>query len=168
MATSTNEIKFMHNLHTEKLSISEARRDLTKLVHTLESEPSKVFELDRHDNPLALLLSFEEYSPIIEAFKEGNLVSLLATFVVNKWLGSENIPPHIYKPQLQELKSMNASQLLILSQIDPSTPIKDILKSGDLNESLVSRLVKRASIAKTISEAEKSQLFDVAEHLSQT
>ena len=166
MGYGTNETLGVEDIAIEKVSISDARKDLSKLVNILELEPGRIFELDRRDNPLALLLSFDEYSPIIKAFQSGNLKALLATFVVNKWLGTENIPNHLYKPQLEELNSMEPSQLLILSQAETSTSLKSLKKMGDLNEVLVDRLIKRSKIAQAIAEAEKNDLFEVAEHLT--
>lgn len=55
------------NSTSEKISISKARRDLSKLIHLLESEPNKIIELNRRDTPLALLLSYDVYGP----FKQG-------------------------------------------------------------------------------------------------
>jgi len=148
-----------------KISISDARKDLSKLVHDLESNPNKIIELDRRDNPLALLLSYSEYSPIINAFKDKNLKVLLANFVANKWLGSDNIPDHLYKPQLVELNTMEPLQLLILSQVEPTTSIDSIKENDVLDQTLVERLIKRYKIAKAIADAKKNNLYDVAEHL---
>ena len=163
---STEQSHASESISSEKISVSSARKDLSKLVHLLESEPNKVFELDRHDNPLALLLSFDVYNPIIRAFQSGNLNTILANLVANKWLGTKNIPPHIHKPQLEELESMDVSQLLVLFQADPSHPLNTLKKKGVLNEGLVARLIKRSRIAKAIAEAEEENLYEVSEHLS--
>jgi len=156
----------LKSITSEKISVSNARRDLTKLVHSLESEPNKVFELDRRNNPLALLLSFDLYNPIIQAFQAGNLNTILANMVANKWLGTVNVPPHINKPQLAELESMDISQLLILFQADPASSLDALKKKGELNEGLVARLIKRSRIVKAIADAEKDNLYEVGEHLS--
>ena len=44
---------------TEKRSIAEARRDLSRLIH--EAERGKAFELTRHGDPVAVLVGHEAY-----------------------------------------------------------------------------------------------------------
>lgn len=151
---------------SEKVSVSNARKDLARLVNQLETEPNKVIELDRRDNPLALLLSFDVYNPIIRAFQTANLNTILANLVANKWLGTQNVPAHIHKPQLEELESMDTSQLLMLFEADPSSELDTLKKKGELNETLVARLIKRSRVAKVIADAEKENLYETAEHLS--
>ena len=151
---------------SEKVSVSNARKDLARLVNQLETEPNKVIELDRRDNPLALLLSFDVYNPIIRAFQTANLNTILANLVANKWLGTQNVPAHIHKPQLEELESMDTSQLLMLFEADPSSELDTLKKKGKLNETLVARLIKRSRVAKVIADAEKENLYETAEHLS--
>lgn len=166
MSSNTKREFVCKDFTPEKVSISNARKNLSKMVHFLESEPKKIFELDRRDTPSALLLSFDKFSPLVSAFESGNLKTLLATFVIKKWLGSENIPPHLSEPQLKELETMELLQLLKLFQADPSTPIKSLMETGNLDEGLVTRLIKRHKITEALAEAEESDLYDVSEHLS--
>ncbi len=166
MNNSSEKKLAFEDINLERISISDARKDLSKLVHTLASEPNRIFELDRRDAPSALLLSFAEYSPVISAFQSGNLKTLLATFVIKKWLGAVDVPSHLSKPQLKELEAMELSQLVILFQARSSTSIKSLMKMGDFDEVLVARLIKRSKIAKAIAETEKDKLYDVSEHLA--
>lgn len=166
MTYTTERTPTLEHVNREKISISEARKDLSKLVHSFESDPSKVFELDRRDNPSALLLSFPEYSPVINAYQSGDLKVLLATFIIKKWFASADIPAHLSKPQLKELETMEVPQLNILFQAQPSASIESLMEMGDLDEVLVTRLMKRSKIANAIAEAEKSKLYEVSEHLS--
>lgn len=153
-------------LSSQRLSVSDARKDLTKLIHVLEAEPDKIFELDRHESPLALLLSFEGYSPLIGAFQSGNIKALLAAFVANRWLGAKSVPVHLYKPQLKELGALESSELLLLSEADPGSSLDELKAMGKINEKVAERLVRRAAVAKTIRDAHESDLFEVAEELS--
>ncbi len=148
----------------EKISMSQARSELPKLVQSLSETPSKVFEVDKHGMPQALLLSFETYNPIIQALKSGDLVPILATLILNRWLDMETTPAHIYKPQLDELKTMGQAQLLTLLQEEPCDSISKIENIDTLNHSLVERLIKRCKVAHTVAEAQKSGLYEASEH----
>jgi len=150
----------------EKVSISTARSKLPKLVQTLGEEPNKIYEVDRHDTPLALLLSYEIYNPIVQALKTGNLTPILANLIQNKWFDVRNTPLHISRPQLKELESMDLAQLLVLFQELPCDSIDRINKKDELNMDLVKRLIKRRKISNAISQAEKDGLYEVSENLS--
>ncbi len=52
----------------EAISITEARKDLLHLIGRVDGEPYR-FMMTRHGKPVAVVISYEEYSRMVETLK---------------------------------------------------------------------------------------------------
>jgi len=75
----------------------------------------------------------------------------IAVLVIKKWLGEA--PAHITEPQLSELELLNTDRLKIILEADPQSINANDFWSAGIGSDVISRLLKRRKVAKTIRDA---------------
>lgn len=147
-------------------TVSDARSQLPSLVQSVDVHPGLVITVNRRHQPAALLVSQRQYGPIIEGMEHDRLKPALALIVAKKWLGTSDIPAHIFTPQIYELMNLDEEQLLALRKYDPDTMGDEISKNTGLDITVIERLAKRRKVCLAIAQAYHENLYEVAEHLA--
>lgn len=95
-----------------------------------------------------------------------NVKEILTSLLLQQWFGEGDIPSHILKPQLNELKAVSAGQLLELIVMSPFMMKGFTLQSIRIDEAVLVRLQKRRNMLLAINEAEQSGAYEITEHLA--
>jgi hypothetical protein len=144
------------------LNIAEARMNISRIVNEIEAS-NQMFTLGRRNKPNALLLPYGRFEPLVR----DDYRSKLAFLVVDYLMG--DAPPHIRKPQIEELSRLPRSDLLLLLDIEqlPLKKERERELSSKLEHPLaLQRLQRRFQIARTIAEARREGLYEASENLT--
>lgn len=149
-----------------KVGIAEARKRLPDLTASVEEDVSEAVELCRRDAPAALLVSHARFARLVRLLslkhpEKDRQKHLLAWFVTDQWLGSA--PSHLREPQIEELRQLPREALVALFMSSPDHLSPEVAKRG-ADPVAIARLRKRRALARAIEEAEREQLYDIAEH----
>jgi hypothetical protein len=149
----------------EKVSVSDARDSLPKLIDRVTSLPFCSVELDKWNQPQALLISLAA-GRILDAVYNVDVPEVLRNLCINRWLGIL-APDHLKRPQQRELEALSPHQLMTLLVTDADKLFAEGAEVPGIDADVVDRLRKRRHLAVEIAKSQAEGLYEANEHLTQ-